>query len=246
MSKQLQWAIGGLALLIVGFVALQIYLHVDMKQFKEELADPEPKTETETEQPTEHVQVPELYNRPPHPDDGHEYEWHGNHWDRVDQLHGQSALVPKTYDGPLTYHAELLESNPVKALRLQTEERGHWSAKWIPPFPPDDLEATAIARNIYLMTYYESIGDITNPIFIQAWKNHSARRKADHVKFAELNERLDTFTIEDRVPPSEVYKQFLWENARLTDLIKLTWGRGTLDENILRPKRQRSNFPLPK
>ena len=246
MSKQLQWAIGGLALLIVGFVALQIYLYVDIKRFKEEHASPEPKTETETEQTSKQMQVQKVDNRPPPPDDGREYEWHGDHWDPVDSPHVQPVQVPKTYDGPLTYHAELLKTNPVKALRLQAEERGHWSAKWIPPFPPDDLEAAAIARDIYLMTYYESIGDMTNSIFIQAWKKNSARRKADHAKFAELNERLDTFTFEDRVPPSEEYKQFLWENARMNDLIKLTWGRGTLDENILRPKRHLSNFPLPK
>ncbi len=80
MPKQLQWAIGGLALLIVGFVAFQIYLSVDMKRFKEELADPEPKTETETEQPSEQVQVPEVDNRPPRPDDGRKYVWHEDHW----------------------------------------------------------------------------------------------------------------------------------------------------------------------
>ncbi len=57
MTKQLQWAIGGLALLVVGFAALQIYLHVDMKQFKGEHSNPEPKTETETEQPPDQVQA---------------------------------------------------------------------------------------------------------------------------------------------------------------------------------------------
>ena len=82
MTKQLQWIIGGLALLIVGFVALQIYLYVDMKRFKEELAGPEPKMKTETEQP-EQVQVPEVDNRPAPPDDGREYVWHGDHWDKV-------------------------------------------------------------------------------------------------------------------------------------------------------------------
>lgn len=39
---------------------------------------------------------------------------------------------PKTKSGKLTYHAELLETNPVKALRLQTEELGSWTAEWIP------------------------------------------------------------------------------------------------------------------
>ena len=70
MTRQGQWAIGGLALLIIGFVALQVYLYVDMKRFREELAGPEPRTETETEHSPEQVQVPEVDNRPPPPDDG--------------------------------------------------------------------------------------------------------------------------------------------------------------------------------
>jgi len=92
VTKQLQWAIGGLALLIVGFVAFQIYLHVDMKQCREELADPEPITETETEQPPEQVQVPEVDNRPPQPDDGRKYEWRGDHWHEVLVLENESSI----------------------------------------------------------------------------------------------------------------------------------------------------------
>ena len=60
----------------------------------------------------------------------------------------------KLYTGPLTFHAELLKTNPVKALRLQQEERGHWSAEWIPPFPTDDTEAQEFARANYLRKYY--------------------------------------------------------------------------------------------
>ena len=62
--------------------------------------------------------------------------------------------APKTKSGKLTYHAELLQTNPVKALRLQTEELGSWAAAWIPPFPPDDTEAQEFARVRYLMKYY--------------------------------------------------------------------------------------------
>lgn len=58
------------------------------------------------------------------------------------------------YKGPLTFHEELLKTNPVKALRLQQEERGHWSAEWIPPFPTDDTEAQEYARATYLWLYY--------------------------------------------------------------------------------------------
>ena len=57
-------------------------------------------------------------------------------------------VATPTRTGPLTYHAELLASNPVEALRLQAKERGHWSARWIPPFPPDDHEAQTFAKGL--------------------------------------------------------------------------------------------------
>jgi len=167
MSKQLQWAIGGLVLLIVGFVALQIYLYVDMQRFKEELTSPERKTEMETAQP-EQVQVPEVDKRPPHPDDGREYEWHGDHWHEVPIAKKESMPLP---EGSLTFDKELLKTNPVKALRLQAEERGHWSKDHIPPFPPDDTEAQEHARSIYLMHYYASIGMIDTPL----WSEHARK-----------------------------------------------------------------------
>lgn len=54
----------------------------------------------------------------------------------------------------LTYHTELLKSDPVKALRQQSKERGHWSADYPPPFPLDDTEAMEYARAIYDYIYY--------------------------------------------------------------------------------------------
>ncbi len=186
MSKQLKWAIGGLALLIVGFVALQVYLYVDMKRFREELAGPEPKTETE--QPPEQVQVPEVDNRPP--DDGREYVWHGDHWDPVDSTHATTpppSVVEKQgkYEGALTYHAELLETHPSEALALQSEERGHWSAKYIKGFAPaDDHVAQDYARLVYLQVYYNHLYSTTGEIPIpyeeyeQLWEDIRAHRKS--------------------------------------------------------------------
>ncbi len=84
---------------------------------------------------------------------------------------------PPTYTGPLTYHEELLEKHPVKALILQTKERGHWSADWILPLPPEDEEAQALARTEYIEHYYESIGDTDNPIYQKALEEGSAMRR---------------------------------------------------------------------
>ena len=54
----------------------------------------------------------------------------------------------------LTYHTELLKSDPVEALRQQGKERGHWSADYLPDFPLDDTEAMEIARAEYDYIYY--------------------------------------------------------------------------------------------
>lgn len=54
----------------------------------------------------------------------------------------------------LTYHVELLKSDPVEALRQQGKERGHWSADYLPDFPRDDTEAMEIARAEYHCIYY--------------------------------------------------------------------------------------------
>ena len=201
MSKQLQWAIGGLALLIVGSVALQIYLYVDKQRFKEEHTSPEPKTETESEQPPEQVQVPEVDNRPPPPDDGREYVWHGDHWDPVDSPHAPTLQTPfvvekgKTYDGPLKYDEGLFKTNPVKALTVELEARGHWAAKYIPPFPPDDLEAQELARYEYMISFMD----------IQ-----DGRKLWDLV-----NKKMDLWRSID-----EKYGRF---SARAYDIARLTW-----------------------
>ncbi|MDE0016627.1 MAG: hypothetical protein OXU51_10595 [Candidatus Poribacteria bacterium] len=55
----------------------------------------------------------------------------------------------------LTYHTELLKSDPVEALRQQSKERGHWSADYLPDFPLDDTEAMEIARAEYDLIYYQ-------------------------------------------------------------------------------------------
>ncbi len=207
MTKQLHWAIGGLALLIVGFVALQLYLYVDIKRFKEEIAGPEPKTETETEQLPEQVQVPEEDNRPPSPDYGGKYEWHGDHWHRVDQPPVQPEPDPKRHTGPLTYHKELLDKHPVEALRQQARELGHWSAEHIPPFPPDDNEAAEFARELYLYRYHKWTGQTDTPDYLKALE-------AQSVIFHALKDR------ENNSP---------WELARYHDLMKLVWPDTTTD-----------------
>ena len=127
-----------------------------------------------------------------------------------------APVATSTRTGPLTYHAELLASNPVEALRAQAEERGHWSARWIPPFPSDDHEAAALARTFYHIVYYRSTGEIDAPKGQQVWSENSIL--------------MDT--VIEYSPP------------RSSDLLKLSWAilqAGDIDTAFFRP----SNFDLP-
>ena len=151
MKKQMKWGLATL-LLLLGIAAVFIFLdqNAELQQLEKETAESD-KLRQEHNKPQETpVAVEELPPVVPpneHPSGLHQHE--------DDKVHNHSPIVSQTSNGPLTFHAELLETNPVKALRLQAEERGHWSAEWIPHFPPDDTEASTFARNIYLSVYLE-------------------------------------------------------------------------------------------
>ena len=158
MNKKLYWGLGVLFLLIIGgFVFLLVQQKAELAKYEadyalptEKVADkktPQNEQELDTSDPNSHVHS----DGTPHV---------GTHGTPI----AQGAAPVTTYNGPLTFHAELLKTNPVKALRLQAEERGHVNAKWIPPFPPDDQEAQAFARNLYLSTYL----DETDPEYEKA------------------------------------------------------------------------------
>ena len=115
------------------------------------------------------------------------------------------AVATPTRTGPLTYHAELLASHPVEALRQQGKERGHWSADHIPPFPPGDQEAAEFARSVYLMIYYQSTGQTDHPEYIRAVK-------AEVDFFDALQRSYDAG-----------FGENVWEYARNLDLRKITW-----------------------
>jgi hypothetical protein len=161
MKKQMKWGIATLILLL-GIAAVFIFLdqNAELQQLEKETAESD-KLRQEHNKPQETLgaveELPPVVPPNEHPSGPHQ---HGN-----GTVHNPSvSQVSQTYTGPLTYHAELLETNPVKALRLQAEERGHVNAKWIPPFPPDDQEAQAFARNLYLSTYL----DETDPEYEKA------------------------------------------------------------------------------
>ncbi|MDE0326005.1 MAG: hypothetical protein OXN27_18975 [Candidatus Poribacteria bacterium] len=248
MNRQMYWGLGVLIIVLTAAGGFMYWQWSTVQQLKEQLA--------QDEKLLEEMDKPVAENNLPPAPSGYKWVPHGNHhhlvpidapdvWQEgTPEPIAKEVQAKPTYTGPLTYHAELLETHPVKALRLQAEERGHWSAKWIPSFPPDDQEAAAIARDLYLITYYDSIGDTTNPICQKAFRNNAARRKADRKKEEKWSERRAALTYKDAVPPSEEYKQVKWEGARMNDLARLRWARVT-EGLILDPARFASKTLLP-
>ncbi|MDE0085498.1 MAG: hypothetical protein OXU23_07285 [Candidatus Poribacteria bacterium] len=174
----------GLFVLIFALGVAIVFYHqyTDIQQLKQEAA--------EAEKLLEGNEKPVAENKLPPAEPGKKWVPHGDHFHQVpidapDVWQGEphepvakEVQAKPTYTGPLTYHTELLKTNPVKALRLQSEERGHWSAEHIPPFPADDTEAQEYARNIYLINYYVSTGDESNPILGRAIGAHQSQNRA--------------------------------------------------------------------
>jgi len=223
MNRKMYWGIAALIIVLIAAGGFMYWQWSTVQQMKEQLAEDEPMLE-ENEK-GQHA-VSKADEKPPD-EPGFEWVRHGDHWDKVPLSEPNETPTvrptppPKTYDGPLTFHEELLETNPVEALRLQTEERGHWSAKWIPPFPPDDFEAASLARSQYLSEYYISIGEGDSP----------AHEKASQ-KFMEI---------------WNIINNYPW-GARKADLMKLGWP--AVDYEVLKHYDKKgvgkpSNFFLP-
>ena len=200
--------IGALAFFVLCVAGSLIYMQYENQKGAEYAAETQDRVEQwnakQKEQPPSEAPVVDQPERVGHfhPDG----TWHGEPHAPGAQLSTDAgdtptpvASSPRT--GPLTYHADLLASNPVEALRAQAEERGHWSARWIPPFPPDDHEAQTFARNSYLSIYY----DEGTPEFERAVRAQLEQLREIRVKYPF--------------------------NARSCDLSKITWtfARFTVD-----------------
>ena len=147
MKGRIYWGLATLIILLIGVSAVLLMRNTDTEQ-GEKVSLPEPKGE----EPHHEVKISEADNNGKNAQIAQPVE---------QDVQVSQPPITQTHTGPLTYHAELLKTNPVKALRLQTEERGHWSAEWVPPFPPDDTEAQEFARARYLLEYYHhNFGDL--------------------------------------------------------------------------------------
>ncbi|MCE2400108.1 hypothetical protein J4G08_04385 [Candidatus Poribacteria bacterium] len=206
MNRQMYWGIAALIIILIAAGGFMYWQWSQVQQLKEQLA--------QDEKMLEEKRNPLAENNLPPAKTGKKWVPHDDHFHEVpvdapdvwqDAPITQPAQAPKTHTGPLTYHKELLETHPVEALRRQAEERGHPAAKWIPPFPPDDLEAQEFARNIYLSIYLD--------------EKDPAYEKAARAASEQMN------TISDKYP----------YGARRSDLLRLIWIGTTLPTHIYNP-----------
>ena len=199
MRNKLYWGLGILIVLLIGaFVFVMVKDQSKIRQLETDLAEVQKKLEVHNEAANTPKVVDISDVKPPPAEPGFKWVRHGDHWDKIPVGQRETTVEPvkPTYTDPLTYHEELLNTNPVKALRLQAEERGHPSAEWIPPFPPDDLEAQAFARNTYLcifltegdperekasVAYLEKLDALSHAIFEEGQKS---ARNYDLLKIA--------------------------------------------------------------
>ena len=118
------WGLASL-ILIIGVAGVYFMLQPD--------PDMEPEKKFIAPSEVDLEQAREARKPPREAKDGFTWEWHADHWHEVPMAQNETPSghpvqenqsEKPEFTGPLTYHKELLESNPVEALRLQTEERG--------------------------------------------------------------------------------------------------------------------------
>ena len=225
--------IGGFAFFIFCVGGSLLYMqHVERETAREMAAHEEHiKQLTEKPKPTT-VEAPVV--EPPQ-QDGHVHAdgtWHdGPHEPVVSEVPAAvetSEATDTVVDTPkpamaLTYHAELLATHPVEALRVQAEERGHWSAVYLPDIPPDDTEAAELARNLYLTIYYPSIGDTTHPEFLKAMRYKSEWSRKFTEEYEALADRREAMHYEEVFANSAAYQQYRAERARMNELHRIGW-----------------------
>ena len=94
MKKEMKWGLATLILLL-GIAAVFIFLdqNAELQQLEQETADSIKQLEERN-----NPQVVDVSDtqKPPPPDDGREYEWHGTHWDPVDA----PKLVDSLFEAP--------------------------------------------------------------------------------------------------------------------------------------------------
>lgn len=202
MRNKLYWGLGVLAVLLIG-VALGLLIRPTNKEtITIYRGDIEPSKEV-VDQMRHKISKQKPTARP-----GYKIVPHGDHYHEVpisenpvfqDAPVSQPAVPktesePKTQTGALPYTTPMLETDPAGALRQQSADRGHWSAQWIPTFPPDDTEALTMARDVFILVAHVSRGNkyYDGPA-ASAWENVEAMQ--DKYLYAYGQRKDDIFRL---------------------------------------------------
>ncbi len=207
MRKKMIWGFGALILIIglVGVSAVLLMRNTDTEPKRVYRGDVEP-----SQKPVKRVDK-EQTTKP----NGH-YHSDGT-WQ--EGTHAEHANVPenptpRTVPEIVIYpHQKLLDTHPVAALRAQARDRGHWSAKYIPPFPPDDVGANELARALYIYIDHFDIKGFTDDDPETKMPAIRAARKIIRDNFLARNKARGKFAETGQMP-----------DARHYDLWKLNWA----------------------
>lgn len=169
MSKKLYWGIAALIILMIATGGFIYWQWTEVQQLKEQVAQDEKRREEYNKMVSDNDLPPAEPGKKwvPHDDHFHQVPIDAPDTWQEEPTHSNRPTQAKqtlTFTKPLTFHKELLETNPLKALHLQCKERGHWSAKWIAEFSSDNHQAQALARTVYLNLYYDSLYESTGEI----------------------------------------------------------------------------------
>ena len=158
MTGKTYWGLAALIIILVAAAGFVYWQWSSVQQFKDQLAQ-------EAKQLEEYNKMVTENNLPPaapgkkwvrHDDHFHEVSidapdtWQEEPIDTQEQSEGVGPNVEVDYPNP---------DNPVQALIEYLEKRGHWSAEYIPDFPPEDTEAAQMARNVLIMLAHRDAGN---------------------------------------------------------------------------------------
>ncbi len=128
MRNKLYWGLGILIVLLMGvFVFVMVKDQSKIRQLETDLAEVQKKLEVHNEAANTPKVVDISDVKPPPAESGFKWVRHGDHWDKIPVGQRETTVEPvkPMYTGTLTYHEELLKTNPVKA--LTSTSRRTWS-----------------------------------------------------------------------------------------------------------------------
>ena len=128
--------------------------------------------------------------------------WHeGEHEAHVPMQPTQTAVSVKAYP-----HQKLLDTHPVEALRQLAQEKGHWSAEFIPPFPSEDREAAELARAVYIMAHHWTT--VRHPEDSHDHTHSAEYQQAEQLITAHRKARRDWTNAKNKARWEGRYKEF--------------------------------------